>query len=312
MVANKLRIGSRGSQLALWQANHIQACLAERHPGLAVEIEIIKTTGDKITDVALSRVGGKGLFTKEIEEALLAGRVDFAVHSLKDLPTELPFGLSADVITERRHGADALVSRQGLKLDDLPSGAKIGTSSLRRKVQLAALRPDLVFIDLRGNVDTRLARLERGDYDAIVLAQAGLVRLGLDGRITELFDSARMVPAAGQGALAIEYRQADGLTLEAISFLTHSQTKMEVTAEREFLHELEGGCQVPIGARAELQPDGRLRLTGLISDLEGKRLLKDSITDYPTARPGKILAEKLLAAGGREILAEIYGRQKGD
>jgi len=307
---SRLVIGSRGSKLALWQANHIKARLTQRHFELEVALEIIRTTGDKITDVALSRVGGKGLFTKEIEEALLDRRVDIAVHSLKDLPTALPDGLIADVITERRHGADALVSRRGLKLDDLPGGARLGTGSLRRKVQIAALRPDLVFLDLRGNVDTRLAKLERGEYDAVVLAQAGLVRLGLEGRITELLDPDQVVPAAGQGALAVEYRQGDDNTSALVSFLTDPKTKTEVAAEREFLHELEGGCQVPIGARGQLQADGTLRLTGMIADLEGRRLVRDTLTAAPADRPGTTLAERLLAAGGREILAEIYGRQE--
>ncbi|MFH1071533.1 MAG: hydroxymethylbilane synthase, partial [Candidatus Glassbacteria bacterium] len=220
MRGSRLVIGSRGSKLALWQANHIKSRLTQRHFELEVALEIIRTTGDKITDVALSRVGGKGLFTKEIEEALFDRRVDIAVHSLKDLPTALPDGLIADVITERLHGADALVSRRGLKLADLPGGARLGTGSLRRKVQIAALRPDLVFMDLRGNVDTRLAKLERGEYDAVVLAQAGLVRLGLEGRITELLDPDQVVPAAGQGALAVEYRQGDDNTSALVSFLT--------------------------------------------------------------------------------------------
>ena len=307
MAANKLIIGSRGSKLALWQANHIADRLRGQHPGLEVDIRIIKTKGDKILDVSLSKVGGKGLFTKELEEALLSGEVDLAVHSLKDLPTDLPGGLAAGVITRREHGLDALLCRDSQGLVSLEAGAVVGTSSLRRKVQLAALRPDLSFKDLRGNVDTRIRKLEDGEYDAIVLAQAGLMRLGLEGKISELIDPESVVPAAGQGALALEYRQNDEDTLGKISFLDHEKTHHEVEAERQFLGRLGGGCQVPIGARAELRPDGSLLLTGMVSDLEGDTLLKDSIVGTPGSSIGGQLADRMLDAGARGIVDEIYG-----
>jgi len=309
VAGTKLIIGSRGSQLALWQANHIKDSLLRQHSNLAVEIKIIKTLGDKVQDVPLAKVGGKGLFTKEIEEAILAGKVDLAVHSLKDLPTELPAGLVADIITRRSHGADALISRDNVPLKRLPAGSRVGTSSLRRKVQLRDLRPDLHFLDLRGNVDTRLKKLDRGEYEAIVLAQAGLVRLGLEGRITELFTPRQMVPAAGQGALALEYREGDSRTAELLRFLQDPDTALEVEAERDFLHELGGGCQVPIGVRAVLKEDGRLELEAMISDLHGTRLMRDSLTNHPDKKPGKILAGRMLEAGGRAILEEILGAE---
>ena len=309
MDGNKLKIGSRGSQLALWQANHIKDRLTGQYPGLAVELKIIKTLGDKVQDVALAKVGGKGLFTKEIEEAILAGKVDLAVHSLKDLPTELPSGLIAGIITRRTHGSDALISRDNVPLKLLPAGSRVGTSSLRRKVQLRDLRPDLHFLDLRGNVDTRLKKLDRGEYEAIVLAQAGLVRLGLESRITELFTPRQMVPAAGQGALALEYREGDSRTAELLRFLQDPDTALEVEAERDFLHELGGGCQVPIGVRAVLKEDGRLELEAMISDLHGTHLMRDSLTGHPGKKPGKILAGRMLEAGGRAILEEILGAE---
>ena len=267
---------------------------------------MIKTRGDKILDVSLSKVGGKGLFTKELEEAILRRDVDLAVHSLKDLPTEVPAGLEAGVITRRSFGADALLCRKHSGLADLPAGAVIGTSSLRRKVQLAALRPDLTFRDLRGNVDTRIRKLEEGQYDAIVLAQAGLVRLGLEGKITELLDPSRIIPAAGQGALALEYRRGDERTLELISFLAHEQTCNEVTVERQFLGRLGGGCQVPIGAHAVSREDGSLLLRGMLSDLDGRRIMRAQIIGAPGSKAGVELAERLLDDGAQEIVDEIY------
>lgn len=303
----ELVIGSRGSKLALWQSNYIADTLRARHEGLEVEIKVIKTRGDKMLDVALSKVGGKGLFTKELEDALLGGEVDLAVHSLKDLPTECPDGLAADVITRREYGSDALICRDGISLADLPLGAVIGTSSLRRQVQLRALRPDLRIKDLRGNVDTRLRKLDDGEYDAIVLAHAGLVRLGLDNRITELLDPSKVVPAAGQGALALEYRGDDERTLELISFIDHPKTHHEVRAERQFLGRLGGGCQVPIGAHAEVREDGSLLLLGVISDVEGGNIMRSSIVGTPEGTAGVELAERMLAAGAQVIVDQIYG-----
>jgi hydroxymethylbilane synthase len=255
----KLRIGSRGSQLALWQANHISALLRAR--GHEVEIEIIHTTGDRITDVPLAMVGtkgglGKGIFTKEIEEALAAGRVDLAVHSLKDLPTELPPGFEIAAITERQDPRDALCSRHYSKIENLPQSARVGTSSLRRQAQLKAIRPDLDIHPLRGNVDTRLRKLEQGEYDAIILASAGLKRLGRTELIKQIIPAEIMCPAAGQGALGIEIRKGDSATRRHVEFLDDSAARAATTCERALLNRLGGGCQVPIGAFAEVRWSG--------------------------------------------------------
>lgn len=298
-----LTIGSRGSQLALWQARHIQAQLSEL--GVETRIEIIRTTGDKITDVPLAKVGGKGLFTKEIEEALLDGRIDLAVHSLKDLPTELPEGLALAAIPEREETADALI---GARLDDLPAGACVGTSSLRRAAQLRALRPDLVIENIRGNLDTRLRKLDEGQYHAILLAAAGLRRLGWAGRIAELLTADRMVPAVGQGALAIETR-AGGPALELCKALDHAPTRAAVTAERALLAALGGGCQVPIGAHARVGEDGVLRLTAVVAHPEGHTLLRHE-DEGPAGEAealGRRAAEALLNSGARVILHQVYG-----
>ena len=305
MAPDKLIIGSRGSKLALWQTNYVRSFLLERHAGLEVEVRIIKTRGDKVLDVALSKVGGKGLFTKELEEAIISRKVDLAVHSMNDLPTELPQGLMAGVVTRRTPGGDVLVSRRGRSFKDLPAGSRVGTSSLRRKVQLRALRPDLEYTDLRGNVDTRLNKLDSGAYDAIVLAEAGLVRLELADRISELFSPETVTPAAGQGALGLEYRTGDSTTEELVSFLADKKTTLEVQEERRFLRTLGGGCQVPIGAWAESLPGGNLRVQGMIADLEGNRLIRETLIGPPEAEPGRILAERMLAAGGSELLEEI-------
>jgi len=301
----KLIIGSRGSKLALWQAHFVRDSLLRQHSGLEVEVRIIKTKGDKVLDVALSRIGGKGLFTKELEEAILSGEVDLAVHSLKDLPTDLPQGLVAGVVTRRSHGADVLVSRENRLFKELPAGSRVGTGSLRRRVQLKALRPDLEYADLRGNVDTRLRKLDSGAYEAIVLAQAGLLRLGLEGRISQVFSPDEVVPAAGQGALALEYREDDSGTAGLVSFLADRATTLEVDQERLFLWTLGGGCQVPIGVKAELLPAGEIQLQGMLADLEGERLMRDKLSGSPQAEPGRRLAERMLNAGGRELLKEL-------
>ncbi|HEY6766263.1 MAG TPA: hydroxymethylbilane synthase [Candidatus Sulfotelmatobacter sp.] len=250
MTATTLRIGSRGSQLALWQANHIAALL--RAHGHTVEIEIIRTTGDKITDVALAKVGTKGMFTKEIEEALAAGQVDLAVHSLKDLPTDLPPGFELAAIPQRQDARDAFCSRHFEKIDDLPNAACVGTSSLRRQAQLKAIRPDLNVHPLRGNVDTRLRKLEEGEYDAIILAAAGLKRLGKMELVKQILPAEVMCPAAGQGALAIEIRAGDEAMRAALTFLEDPAARAATTCERALLNRLGGGCQVPIGAYASL------------------------------------------------------------
>src|SRR6202171_3988130 len=246
----KLRIGSRGSQLALWQSNHISALLRAR--GHEVEIQINHTTGDKITDVALAMVGTKGMFTKEIEEALASGRVDLAVHSLKDLPTELPPGFEIAAITKREDPRDAFCSRHYASFQDLPQGARVGTSSLRRQAQLKAVRPDLDIHPLRGNVDTRLRKLEQGEYDAIVLASAGLKRLGKTELMKHIIPGEVMCPAAGQGALGIEIREDDITSREMLSFLDDPATRATTTCERALFNRLGGGCQVPIGSLAEM------------------------------------------------------------
>ena len=302
---SKLRIGSRGSQLALWQANHISRLLAGR--GHDVGIEIIHTTGDKITDVALAKVGTKGMFTKEIEEALAAGRVDLAVHSLKDLPTELPGGFEIAAITERQDPRDAFCSRRYAKIEDLPNGARVGTSSLRRQAQLKAIRPDLDIHPLRGNVDTRLRKLEQGEYDAIILASAGLMRLGKTEWIKQIILAEVMCPAAGQGALGIEIREGDAKTRDLISFLDDPSTRAATTCERALLNRLGGGCQVPIGAFAKLNT-GRLHLESMVADPDGSKLLRDSREGSDPEKLGNAAGAALLARGGAQILEAVYGR----
>jgi hydroxymethylbilane synthase len=299
-----LRIGSRGSQLALWQANHISALLRER--GHQVEIDVIKTTGDKITDVALAKVGTKGMFTKEIEEALLAHRVDLAVHSLKDLPTELAPEFEIAAITKRENPRDAFLSRHFDSIADLPHKARVGTSSLRRQAQLKAIRPDLEVFPLRGNVDTRLRKLEEGEYDAIILASAGLNRLGLTQRIRTILSEDVMCPAAGQGALGIEIRAGDAAMREHLKFLDDPAARASTTAERALLNELGGGCQVPIGAFAEVR-DGIVKLTGVVARPDGSTVLRDIRTGSDPKVLGETLGRSLLDRGGKEILEEVYG-----
>jgi hydroxymethylbilane synthase len=301
----KLRVGSRGSQLAWWQANHIAGLLRAR--GHAVELEIIHTTGDKITDVALAKVGTKGMFTKEIEEALAAGQVDLAVHSLKDLPTELPPGFEIAAITERQDPCDAFCSQQYSRIEDLPQGARVGTSSLRRQAQLKAIRPDLDVHPLRGNVDTRLRKLEQGEYDAIILAAAGLRRLSKTELMKQIIPADVMCPAAGQGALAIEIRAVDERMRYELSYLDNAAARAATTCERALLNRLGGGCQVPIGAFAELR-QGTLHLESVVADPDGTRVLRDSRDGDDPVKLGNDAGEALLARGGDEILRTVYGR----
>ena len=289
-------IGSRGSQLALWQARHVAARLEDL--GEQTRIEIIKTTGDKITDVPLAQVGGKGLFTKEIEEALLSGAIDLAVHSLKDVPAELPAGLTLAAFPQREDPRDVLIGRT---LAELRSGDKVGTSSLRRAAQLYTLQRGLVIETLRGNVDTRLRKLDQGQYDAIVLAAAGLRRLGWENRITESLDPAVMCPAPGQGALAIETRD-DGGAREIASKLDHPETRAAVTAERALLAVLEGGCQIPIGAYAHLEGSS-IYLRAIVASPDGQRVVRDRLCGEEPIALGQELGRRLLAAGARKILA---------
>ena len=297
-----LVIASRGSQLALWQARWVETQL--RAGGHQCRIEIIKTTGDKITDVALSKVGTKGLFTKEIEEALLDGRADLAVHSLKDLPTELPAGLVLAAIPEREDPRDAVL---GKRLSDLPQGAKVGTSSLRRAAQLRTLRPDLAIESVRGNLDTRIRKLDEGQYDAIVLAAAGLKRLGWADRIAEILGPDRMCSAVGQGALAIETRHS-GPGFEACRALDHPATHAAVTAERGVLGELGGGCQVPIGAYATVSA-GELRIQAIVAAPDGTELIRaeDHGPAADAANIGRRLGAELLNRGADRILEAVYG-----
>jgi len=298
-----LTIGSRGSQLALWQANWISARLASL--GAAANIEIIRTTGDKITGVALSKAGTKGLFTKELEEALLEGRVDVAVHSLKDMPTDIPAGLTLAAVPEREDPRDAVLGR---RLKDLAPGARVGTSSLRRAAQIRLIRPDLVVDDLRGNLDTRVRKLDQGEYDAIILAAAGLRRLGWQDRIAELLDPSVMCPAAGQGALAVETRSAPDAARDLCAALDHPETRAAVTAERAVLAGLGGGCQVPIGANA-VAAGGQLRIDAAVIAPDGSRMVRRS-AEGPVSEAAGIgarLALELLSAGADAILESVYG-----
>jgi hydroxymethylbilane synthase len=306
----RLRIGTRGSALALWQAEWVKAQLLAAHEELAVELLVIKTTGDKILDVPLAKVGGKGLFVKEIEEALLDGRADLAVHSVKDMPAELPEGLHLAVMPSREDPRDALISRNGAGLQALPHGARVGTSSLRRAAQLLHLRPDLRIETLRGNVDTRLRKLESEGFDAIVLAAAGLKRMELSHVVSEYLEPERILPAVGQGALGIETRTGDGFTNEMVASLAHQQTMTIVRAERAFLKRLEGGCQVPIGAHATMEGE-TLILTGMVADLEGVRLIRKELRGdaHQPEIVGERLAEVILESGGAEILAELYDNE---
>ncbi len=297
------RIGTRKSKLALWQANYVKEQL--KNLSYSVELVLITTTGDKILDSPLAKIGGKGLFVKEIEEALLRGDIDLAVHSLKDVPMVLPEGLTLGAITEREEPFDVLISRDGRGLQELPKGAKVGTSSLRRQVQIKRKRPDIKVEVLRGNVDTRLRKLDEGLYDAIVLAYAGVKRTGFEARVSEVLND--FIPAVGQGSLAIEIRQGDQEVYNVVAFLDHKESRIRAECERAFLRELQGGCQVPIGAYAWLEGE-KLKLKAFISDLEGKRFLEGAEEGYlhQAEQIGKKLARRLLEEGGKEILEEIY------
>src|SRR5215472_15453551 len=301
----RLRIGSRGSQLALWQAHHIRYLLRQR--GHEVELEIIKTTGDKILDVALAKVGTKGMFTKEIEEALAEGRVDLAVHSLKDLPTELSPGFEIAAVTKRENPRDVFCSKTYGGIDELPRGALVGTSSLRRQAQLKAIRPDLEIRPLRGNVDTRLRKLEAGEYDAIILAAAGLNRLNKMELVKQVIPAEVMCPAAGQGALGIEIRAGDTDTRQHLAFLDDADARATTTCERALLNKLGGGCQVPIGAVAEIR-GGRIHLEGVVAHPEGSVVLRESRDGNDPVRLGEEVGDRLLARGGDAILEEVYGQ----
>lgn len=299
-----LRIGSRGSQLALWQANYIADLL--RDQGHIVDIDVIKTTGDKITDVALAKVGTKGMFTKEIEEAMLDRRVDLAVHSLKDLPTELAPEFVIAAVPEREDPRDAFVSARYSRIEELPAMARVGTSSLRRQAQLHAVRGDLQIIPLRGNVDTRLRKLRSGEFDAIILASAGVSRLGLTDSVRMRLDPEQMCPAAGQGALGIEARSVDSATISALKCLDHAPTRAAVECERAGLNALGGGCQVPIGAYARHE-NGKLFLKAVVASPDGEEIIREQRSGSDPQKLGREVGEALLAKGARRILESVYG-----
>jgi hydroxymethylbilane synthase len=299
-------IGSRGSALALWQAHAVEGMLQERFPGLAVRIEIIHTTGDKILDTSLSRIGDKGLFTKELELALLDRRIDLAVHSLKDMATAVPEGLALSAITRRHRPEDALVAPAGTTIATLPEGGTVGSGSLRRRAQLLRLRPDLNVVDVRGNVQTRLEKYRTNGWDGMILAVAGLERLGLGDAIAQVIPPTTMLPAVGQGALGVETRDGDHEIVDLVGALDHAETHAATLAERALLRALQGGCQVPIGAYAVTDGE-RLEMDGMIASLDGTRLVRDRIEGNAAdaERLGTELAARLAASGGEEILAEI-------
>jgi len=301
----KLVIGTRGSKLALWQAEYIKG-LVEGITGLPVELKIIKTTGDKILDVPLSKVGGKGLFTKELEVELMAGTVDLCVHSMKDVPTELPAGLYISATPERVDPRDALVSGAGYTLDTLPQGARVGTSSLRRIAQVRSLRPDVEIVDVRGNLDTRMRKAENGEVDVVILAAAGITRMGWAERITSYIPTDQMVSAVGQGAIGIEIREGDTLMVDVSAKLCHADTFTCVTAERVVMKKLEGGCQVPIGAYARLE-DNMLVMDAIVGSVDGETILTVAM-EGPADKPvelGEAVVAALLELGADAILAEI-------
>jgi hydroxymethylbilane synthase len=303
-----LVLGTRGSKLAVHQSEWVQARLKEVAPHVEVTLRRIRTSGDMILDVPLAKMGGKGLFVKEIEEALLSGEIDLAVHSMKDVPTVLPDGLDLLCIPRREDARDALISRDGRRFQDLFQGAKVGTSSLRRQAQLLKARPDLFIIMLRGNLDTRLRKLREGQFDAIVLAAAGLRRLGWEHEITEYLDPDISLPAIGQGALGIEGRRDDQFVRSLLSSLDHAPTRTTVRAERALLHRLQGGCQVPIAAHATLAGSD-VTLEGLVASVDGKEIIRDRVRGTATdpESMGIQLAERLLAGGADKILQAIYG-----
>ena len=312
MPPKQIRIGTRASQLALWQANWVKSELEKKYPGMEVTLTKIKTIGDKILDVPLAQVGGKGLFVKEIEEAMLRGEIDIAVHSMKDVPTEFPEGLGLHCITEREDPRDAVISCN-VRFADLPQGARIGTSALRRQAQLLKVRPDLQMCIIRGNVETRIRKLTDDKLDAVILAAAGLKRLGFTEQVSEYLNVELSIPAIGQGALGIECRLADPVITATIDFFNHADTSHAVRAERALLKRCEGGCQVPIAAHGTVS-DGQLRLVGFIAAVDGSRSVRGEISGPVTEceQLGIRLADQLLADGGKAILEEVYQRSIGE
>jgi hydroxymethylbilane synthase len=310
-----LRLASRGSTLALWQATHVQALLRSLHTGLDVEIEILHTTGDIITDVPLAMIGDKGLFTKEVDAAVLDGRTHAAVHSFKDVPTKLPDGITLAAVMQREDPRDAYLPAPGRPrtLAELPAGSRIGTSSLRRRAILLSQRPDLVIEDLRGNLNTRFRKLEDGEYDAVILALAGVRRFGREADVGEILDPPQWLPAAGQGALAIVCRSDDHATQERIRPLNDDATRAATAAERAFLARLEGGCQIPIGALARVN-DSSIALRGLVASLDGRTVIRGSIegSAADAATVGEQLAQKLIEQGADAVLREVRSMSPRD
>ena len=302
-----MKIGTRGSALALTQARGIAERLKNQWPALTVDIVVIKTKGDIMQDVPLAAIGGKGLFVKEIEDALLRGEIDIAVHSMKDVPAEIPDGLEITIVSEREDPRDVLVSKKGAKIEDMSPGARIGTGSLRRGFQLRHLFPHMEIVPLRGNLDTRIRKIQSENLDGIIVAAAGMRRMGWTDRITQYIPVEIMLPSVGQGVLGIEMRNDDTNTRNAASFINHPQTWREVTAERAFLKKLGGGCQLPVAAYA-VKKEHTLTITGLLGSLDGKMLIKDEVRGHSKNANalGVMLAERLLAKGGQAILEELY------
>jgi hydroxymethylbilane synthase len=310
LMKDSLKIGTRASKLAMWQANWVKTALVEAYPRLNIELVTIKTKGDKILDVPLAKVGGKGLFVKEIEQALLDGRIDIAVHSMKDMPAVIPAGLCIGAIPEREDPSDVLISKNGLHFSKLRQGGVIGTSSLRRGAQIRYIRPDIIITPLRGNVETRLKKLQTENLDAIVLAAAGVKRLNIEHRITEHLNSDIMLPAVGQGALSIEIRQNDPDIQPMIKTLEDPQTRAIVTGERAFLHQLGGSCQVPIAGHGTISQN-TFKLTGLVADLDGSRILKETLSGTTDSAEtiGIRLAHRLLDRGADKILQQLHSME---
>jgi hydroxymethylbilane synthase len=307
----KVIIGTRGSDLALWQANHVRSLLESHFPDTDFEIKIIHTTGDKVLDVALSKIGDKGLFTRQIESELLDGGIDLAVHSLKDLQTSQPEGLKIGAVCERENSSDVFISRTGSPIEELPQGARVATGSLRRRSQLLSFRPDLVIEEIRGNVPTRLRKFDESDLDGMILAYAGLHRLGFGDRITQLIPTEIMLPAVGQGAVAIEVRKGNDEVNAMVAKLDHTETRICVSAERAFLKRLEGGCQVPIGAAAVVNGE-IVTLTGFVGSLDGKASFRESMAGSIDSSEdlGVGLADKLIRLGARELLDDARTEAK--
>lgn len=301
-----LRIGSRGSRLALWQAEFIKRLITRSLPDIKIEISVIRTTGDRVADLSLSLIGGKEVFVKEIEEALLLKEIGIAVHSMKDLPSTLPVGLKIGAVAKRHDPRDALVSKQGIRFDELPKGARIGTGSVRRQAQLLYFRPDLQIIPIRGNVDTRLRKLRNDGFDGVVLALAGLERMGLESEIAEVFSFDVLIPAPGQGAIAVECRGDDEEINQILLTINHEESEVATSAERSFLERLGGSCHVPVGCYAEVK-EVRIKILGLIASPDGKNLIREDIEGSVQNHKslGKELAERILLKGGEEILSNL-------